>query len=303
MILKTAVAPLVSVLFAGQCLAAEQDYASRFKELHDQKAPDTQIEALLKEWREKAPNDPNAWIDGANYYFNQSVGPKISAKKPEKGDYALNDQKTGKTAGSISFGPNVGPGFQQATDLLREATAKFPDRLDIWCGLTWMYQEAGDFENEVATLKKMVAYAREHPSGLKWLKGDPIQEPEDKFVPEKLHSYGLYYEKKENAEDDKRWFQISTLATDQYPKHPEGFNDAAGYWADMGEWQKARELFEKAHQLDPKSAGPVLNLGNVSLQQKDFASARKYFVEALKLDPNGPYAQEAKDALRKLKKK
>jgi hypothetical protein len=36
---------------------------------------------------------------------------------------------------------------------------------------------------------------------------------------------------------------------------------------------------------------------------KDSTSARKYFEEALKLDPNGEYAQEAKEALRKLNKK
>jgi hypothetical protein len=36
---------------------------------------------------------------------------------------------------------------------------------------------------------------------------------------------------------------------------------------------------------------------------KDFTSARKYFEEALKLDSNGEYAQEAKEALRKLNKK
>jgi hypothetical protein len=36
---------------------------------------------------------------------------------------------------------------------------------------------------------------------------------------------------------------------------------------------------------------------------KDFGSARKYYEEALKLEPNGQYAQAAKEALRKLKKK
>jgi len=35
---------------------------------------------------------------------------------------------------------------------------------------------------------------------------------------------------------------------------------------------------------------------------KDFASARKYFEEAVKLDPNGEYGHEAKEALRKLNK-
>jgi tetratricopeptide (TPR) repeat protein len=190
--------------------------------------------------------------------------------------------------------------MKRAADLLEEATTKFPDHLDIWCGLAFMYQESGDFDNELTTLKKMVAYAREHPTQLKWLKDEPLSEPADKFVPEKLHEYGLYYAKKENAEDDKRWFEISTLAMQQYPNHAEGFNDAAGYYADLGEWQKARESFEKAHEIDPKSVGVLINLGNVSVEMKDFAGARKYFEEALKLEPNG---QEAKEALRKLKKK
>jgi Tfp pilus assembly protein PilF len=149
----------------------------------------------------------------------------------------------------------------------------------------------------------MVAYAREHPAQLKWLKGEPLSDPADKFVPEKLHEYGSYYEKKENAEDDKRWYQIATLATDQYPNDPQGFKDAAGYWADIGEWQKARESFEKAHQLDPKSAVALIALGQVSAEMKDFVSARKYYEEALKLEPNGQYAQTAKEALQKLKKK
>src|SRR5437867_1471042 len=273
-------------------------YSTRYDQLIDQHA-EAQIEPLLTEWREKAPDDPNAWITSANYYFNQRQT-NISAKKPGPGDIRLTDKK-GKLAGSISFEQDKS-NMKRAAGLLQEATTKFPDRLDIWCGLAFIYQETGDFDNELATLKKMVAYAREHPAQVKW-EGEPLKEPADKFVPEKLHEYGLYYEKKENAEDDKRWFQISTLATQQYPNHAEGFNDAAGYYADLGEWQKARESLEKARQIDPKSVGALINLGNVSVKMKDFTSARKYFEEALKLDPKGEYAQEAKEALRKLNRK
>jgi tetratricopeptide (TPR) repeat protein len=279
--------------------ASGQEYARRYRQLLDQHA-DGQIEPLLTEWREKAPDDPDAWITSANYYFNERQ-PNLSMKKPGPGDIKLTNKKTGQV-GSISF-EQIEGSMKRAVDLLQEATTKFPDHLDIWCGLAFFYQESGDFDNELATLKKMVAYAREHPAQLKWLKGEPLSAPEDKFVPDKLHEYGLYYEKKENAEDDKRWFQISTLATDQYPNAPQGFKDAAGYWADIGEWQKARESFEKAHQLDPKSAEPLIALGQISAEMKDVASARKYYEEALKLEPNGQYAQTAKEALQKLKKK
>src|SRR5207245_5751110 len=110
---------------------------------------------------------------------------------------------------------------------------------------------------------KLGAHAREHPEQRKCLEGEQLGEPADKFVPGKLHEYGLYYEEKENAEDDKRWFQIATLATQQYPNDPQGFKDAAGYWADTGEWQKARESFEKAHQLDPNSADAQIAPGQL----------------------------------------
>jgi tetratricopeptide (TPR) repeat protein len=279
-------------------MASGNDYAARYDRLKDQHA-EAEIEPLLTEWREKAPDDPDAWITSANYYFNQRQT-NISTNKPGPGDIRLTDKK-GKLAGSISFEQDKS-NMTRAADLLQEATTKFPDRLDIWCGLAFIHQETGDFDNELATLKKMVAYAREHPAQLKW-EGEPLKEPADKFVPEKLHEYGLYYEKKENAEDDKRWFQISTMATQQYPNHAEGFNDAAGYYADLGEWQKAREFLEKAHQINPKSVGALINLGNVSVKMKDSTSARRYFEEALKLEPNGQYAQEAKEALRKLNKK
>jgi tetratricopeptide (TPR) repeat protein len=149
----------------------------------------------------------------------------------------------------------------------------------------------------------MVAYAREHPTQLKWLKNQPIDEPADKFVPDKLHGYGRYYEDKENADDDKRWFQISTLSTQQYPSYATGWNDVAGYYADLQDWQKARESLEKARALEPKSVGALMNLGNISVQAKDNDAARKYFEEALKLEPNGEYAPEAKQALAKLKKR
>src|SRR5438034_1864728 len=280
-------------------VASGQAYAARYDQLIDQHA-EAQIEPLLTEWREKAPDDPDAWITSANYYFNQRQT-NISTKKPGPGDITLTDKK-GKLAGSISF-EQTNENMKRAADLLQEATTKFPDHLDIWCGLAFMYQESGDFDNELAVLKKMVAYARGHPTQLKWLKGESLSEPADKFVPEKLHEYGLYYEKKENAEDDKRWYQISTLATDQYPNDAQGYKDAAGYWADIGEWQKARESFEKAQQLDPKSAATLVGLGQISAQMKDVVSARKYYEKALKLEPQGQYAQAAKAALQKLQKK
>ncbi len=289
----------VTLVFVSIGLAAEQDYAARFKELREQKA-DAQIEPLLNEWREKRPNDPDAWITSANYYFNQRQV-MISTKKPHKGDFSLTDKKTGKQAGSISFEADKGA-IKRAAELLQEATAKFPNRLDIWCGLAFIYQETGDFDSELATLKNMVGYAHDHGTELRWLKGEPIAQPADQFIAEKLHSYSIYYEKKENPQDDKRFLQIAMFGTEQFPNLPYAFNDVAQFYYVSGDKKKAREWLEKASKADPKDTLVLMNLGNVSVKLGDTGSARKYYEAVVEVDPDGEYAQDAKEALRKLKK-
>src|SRR6266850_1089741 len=79
-------------------VASGQEYAHRYRQLVDQHA-EGQIEPLLTEWREKAPDDPDAWITSANYYFNERQ-PNLSMKKPGPGDIKLTNKKTGQV-GSI----------------------------------------------------------------------------------------------------------------------------------------------------------------------------------------------------------
>jgi len=288
----------VALLFMSIGLAAEQDYARRFKELREQKA-DAQIEPLLNEWCEKRPNDPDAWITSANYYFNQRQV-MISRKKPQKGDFSLTD-KTGKQAGSISFESDEAA-TKRAADLLQQATTKFPDRLDIWCGLAFVYQESGDFDSEFSTLQRMVSYARDHLAQLRWLNGENLPEPADHFIPGKLHSYGMYYEKKENPEDDKRFLKIATFAAEQFPGHPYAFNDVALYYSIAGDNAKTREWLEKANRINPKDTLVLMNLGQICSKLGDNRDARKWYQEVLKVDPEGEYALQATDALAKLKK-
>ena len=300
--------PIRGLIFATLLLflssrANAEEYAARFQELKEQKDSGAKVDALLDEWRAHNSDDPEAWITSANYYFNQSVGPTISTKQAEKGDFGLTDQKTGKAAGSISFKPGVAQTPRQASDLLKEATGKFPDRLDIWCGLTWIYQERGDFDSELATLKKMVAYGREHPTQLKWLKGEKLPAPADQFIPDKLHSYALYYGKKENPEDDKRFMQIAMFSTEQFPNHPYAFNDLAVYYSIQGDDGKTREWLEKANKIDPNDTLVMTNLGSICSKMGDREAARKWYQAVIKADPNGEYATRAKEALAKLKKK
>lgn len=298
MVFRLAGVSLISVLFADICVAAEQDYAARYQELREQKA-ETQIEPLLTEWREKKPNDPDAWITSANYYCNQRQT-MMSAKKPAKGDFVLKDPKTGKLAGSISFEQDPAS-VKRAAGLLEEATSKFPDRLDIWCGLAFIQQESGNFDGEFSTLKNMVAYARAHPADLKWLNDEKLPQPADQFVPEKLHSYGLYYEKKEDPKNDQRFMQIAMFSAEQFPNHPYAFNDVAMYYSLKGDDAKTREWLEKANKIDPKDALVMTNLGYICSKMGDNGAARKWYEAVIKAEPDGENTARAKEGLKKLK--
>src|SRR5213596_1148216 len=75
-------------------VASGQEYAHRYRQLVDQHA-ERQIEPLLTEWREKAPDDPDAWITSANYYFNERQM-RIEMKEPKPGDITVTDKRTGK---------------------------------------------------------------------------------------------------------------------------------------------------------------------------------------------------------------
>jgi tetratricopeptide (TPR) repeat protein len=288
----------VALFFVSFRVDGQEDYAARYKRLSDQHA-DAQIEPLLNQWREKKPNDPDAWITSANYYFNQGQV-MISTKRPDKSDFSLNNAKTGKPAGSISFEQDE-TAAKHAAEILQEATTKFPDRLDIWCGLAFIQQESGNFDAELSTLKNMVGYARDHSTELKWLKGEKLPEPPGQFIPKKLHSYGLYYEKKENPEDDKRFSQIAMLGAEQFPNHPYAFNDVALYYSVSGDNAKAREWLEKANKIDPKDTLVMANLGHICSKMGDDRGAQKWYEEVIKTDPDGETAQQAKDALKKLK--
>src|ERR1043166_4447550 len=125
MLNRSRISFIAAVLVSLAGLAKAADYAGQFKQVREQKAPDAQVDSLLDEWRAKQPNDPDAWITSANYYFNQSGGTYFSTDPHDKGKYALTDQKTGKKAGTILSKPGVVQPSRSAADILQEATTKF----------------------------------------------------------------------------------------------------------------------------------------------------------------------------------
>jgi len=55
-------------------------------------------------------------------------------------------------------------------------------------------------------------------------------------------------------------------------------------------YQQIIEAYEKAAELDPHSAGALVNLGTIFFNRHAWADAEKYYNKALEIDPNYPLA-------------
>ena len=295
---------------------SRKEVFERLKSEKDQ----SRINAFVNEWLANEPDNPDAYIVPANYYFaTRGILTSSDSEKPlghgrynvespnvepPKGEFIITDPKTGKRVGSI--GPsNIRDekDVQKAIDLLRQATTRFPRRMDIWCGLAFMMQETGRFEEQIDVLKDMVSTATKTPSELSWLNGGPIKDSAGVFIPDKLHGYATYYCRKETPKDDERFLEIAQLSAEHYPHHPYAFNDIALYYSIQKNLPETRRYLELALQADPNDTLVLMNLADTCLKMKDKAKARESYQKIIKLDSNPEHTREAKKALAQLDSK
>jgi tetratricopeptide (TPR) repeat protein len=253
-----------------------ESYRKRFQEL-DEKKDHAAAEKLLGEWLARRPDDPAAYVCGANHYFNRSRDvPLVISTEPARGSgLSLTSDSTGKNAGSINPGTPDQALATRAVDLLRQATKRFPDRLDIWFGLAYLQQEGQDWDGELVTLRAAVAQALARPTALVWEEGAPLPAPADSLVPETLHDYAAFHvQKRRGADAEARAIAIATLATRSYPKHPYAFNLLAAIDHAQGDLRGAVDNSEKAHALAPDDMLVLFNLAKNAADLGDVPRAR-----------------------------
>lgn len=285
---------LVVPLVAKEPSTYQADYAALKK-----KVPPENMEKHLADWREREPQNPDAYILTANWYFEQAMkAVDVTTKAPDGKDFALTD-KDGKVAGSLSFGSAAGA--NQAAGFLRDALERWPERFDIHCGIAHMMQETEQWEAEIAALQKAAAAVREQGEKLRWCHAEKIAPPLDKFVAEKFHSFAVRQYERENEDGIKRMEIIAGLLVELAPKRAEGYNDLAIVKGVAKDWAGMQERLEKAAAVAPEDALVWLNLGDNSVRLGQTARAREAYGRALKTTKNKDYQRAAREGLAKLK--
>jgi len=295
---------LLCLLTATLCTAGEEEFRKKIEKAKE--ASDDKAHAeTIAEWRKAEPKSPEPLIADANRLFNESrSGIQLDTGKPEKGDLELKDPATGEVKGRLKFGSDPNSKLiGEALAVLREALTLAPHRLDIRGGMAFICQESGRFDEELKILKEMTKHALAHPKEQRWKDNAELDKPVEKFVPDKLHSYALYYYKKETPKDDKRFGAIAQFAADSYPEDPVAWNDLALFrYLSQKDTKGASECLEKAAKLAPEDHVVQFNLAQFYIELKTPAKAKAIYGHIIKTSKDDDDIASAKEKLEKLTK-
>lgn len=294
---------MIFALLLAVIPANAEDFVKRFNAAVNT-GDDGQVDRALADWKAAEPQNPGPYIKAGNYYFNKARRELIqmSPKPPAKGEFALRDRESGKVVGSMGPFVSINPAIAaRATENLSEATEKFPDRLDIWFGLTYLYKQLNRFDSLYATLEKALAYAAAHPAELKWKEGQPLGEEAMTFPPAHAQRYIAQYFSRGTQEGREKAFKLAKLVASFYPKHPYPINSIAVYYADKEDWVQAVSYYEKAHKLDPNDAIITLNLGMTYAKMNKKAKAQACFEKVIASDAGEAIRKKARKELDELK--
>lgn len=283
------------------CVAGA-DYSGDYAALK-KKVPADQMEAHLAHWRTSQPEDPDAWILSANWSFEQAQSESIAVttQPAREGDLAVTDPKTGKTVGSLSTSTRADPErLKTATGLLREAAKRWPQRLDIHCGLAHMLEASGAWGEQLDAMRALLAAVREHPGKLRWCHGEPLDAPESAFVASKLHSYALHQFEKETPETDARFHTVAKLIVASFPDSALGHNDLAIFHGLKKNWRAVQTALEAAAKAAPEDALVWANLGDNSVRLSNAKRARTAYEKVIALNSDLRMVTHAQAGLAKL---
>lgn len=295
--------PIILLLAIAISPASAMDFRQRFDEAV-RTGDDAQVDQAVAAWTAAEPQNPEVYVAAANYYFNKARREfiQMSPKPPEKGDFSLREPESGKVVGSIGPVVSLNPAVaSRATDVLREATRKFPERLDIWFGLVYIHNELYNFDALYATFEEAFKYCTTHSTELKWKSGQPLPKDPASFMPEHTQRYIKDYFGRETPEDKDRAFRLAKLVAESYPNHPYPLNVIGIYYANKKEWAEAISYLEKAHELDPRDALIMMNLGMIHADLHENAKARAYYEKVIASDADERIRQMARKNLAELK--
>ncbi|RZJ68248.1 MAG: tetratricopeptide repeat protein [Flavobacterium sp.] len=280
-----------------------QDYREQFGGFV--KASDTVNQLkILQQWEKKNASDPELYVAWFNYYF-------INAKKEM---LHLGDNPEGKEALEITDTTSKKPvGYLYGTDHYDDAKVekgiakidaaikKFPTRLDMRFGKTYVLGEMKNWSDFTTEIIKTVEYSAKIQNKWTWRDGKPVEDAKN-FMLGSIQGYinQLYEANDDLLLDDMK--RISETVVKYYPDHVESLSNVSIVLMIQGDFDKALTYLLKAEKLAPNDTVVLGNIAHAYNSKGDSAKAIAYYEKILAIGDENTKAF-AKDRIEKIKAK
>jgi tetratricopeptide (TPR) repeat protein len=289
------------------CLAIFSSFANaqsnyeKFKTIFKEK-DSTETLTFLKKWEKTNPNDPELYTCAFNFYFAESKQEILSLETKQSGKESLTlKDSTGQAEVFLKTQQGWEPKkLAKALDYINLGIKKFPDRLDMRFGKTYVLGELGRYDE----FSKEIIAAIEHADKIKnkwlWTENEPKEDAE-KFM---LSAMQAYFVQLYNTEDDRlldNMEKISQTVLKYHPDHVESLSNLSIIYTIQKNYDKGLEVLLKAEKLAPKDYIVLNNIANIYRKKGDNKKAIKYYKLTAKYCNDKTVEQEIEAEIAKLK--
>lgn len=280
---------IVLILFAGILFFCEHAVSQNFKEQYTKlnNADDTTgLYSLLKKWEAEKPDAPDMFIAFFNYYIDESRTEVLQiGDEPEgKEAFAIQDKDSSDKEpvsyiyGNDYYDPEI---CQKGLVYIDKAIQKYPNRLDMRFGKTYLFEQLGKYELLAAEVAKTVEYSSVINNKWLWTDNEAPDSPKE-FMLSGIQDYFVHLFDKRNDSLYVFMQQIAESVLKYYPRSVENLSNLGVVYTMKDDFDKALEIFLKAEKLAPEDYIIHANIANVYKLKGDKANSIKYYELMLK---------------------
>lgn len=274
---------------------------NEFNELLKKEDTEGQL-ALINKWEKTGKNDPDFYIAAFNYYVNHGRKEVLSLQQDEPAGQAL--QVTDSTGVAAFIGSAIvydEADVKSALKYIDAGIAKFPNRLDMRFGKTYLLGDAEDYENFTKEIITTVNQSNKIKNKWFWSGGKPLDDPKE-FMLSSVQSY--VYQLYDTGDDSllENMLQISNTVLKYYPDTVESLSNVSIVYMLRNEPDKALDALLKAEKLSPKDAIVLGNIAHAYIMKKDSQKAIEYYNKVI-AHGDADAKQYAEKKIEELKKK
>lgn len=274
---------LLALLFLFVCTTTGQEkFRERLNKLYITQDTIAQ-EKILKEWEQSNPDDAELYVAYFNHFVNKSRNEilRLTEETPSGDQEALALSKAGESESEpsayiyseIDYEPRI---LKKGLDYIDIGIKKYPDRLDMRFGKSYIYSKSGDYD--AMTNEIIAVLERSAKNGNKWTWTDNKLLEDGKsrmFDAVQDYVYQLYGTGDDRLLDNMK--SISEKVLEYYPDHVYSLSNLSIVYMISEKYDKALEVLLKAYRINSEDQVIINNLAHAYKMKGDKPNAIKYY--------------------------